>query len=55
MGSSPIGIMALVGNSWAFFLSGGELSLVGSYPRWGVKAEPAEHTLMGCKLQVEMK
>ena len=28
-----LGIVVLVGNGWALFLSGGELSLVGSCPR----------------------
>ena len=34
MGNSPIGIVVLVGNGWALFLSGGELS------SWGVVQEP---------------
>ena len=31
-----LGIVALVGNSWALFLSGGELSPVRSCPRTGI-------------------
>ena len=34
MGNSPIGIVVLVGNGWALFSSGGELS------SWGVVLEP---------------
>ena len=37
--SSIIGIVVLMGNSWALFLSGGELS------RWGVVLEPLERAL----------
>ena len=50
-----LGIVVPLGNGWALFLSGGELSLVGSCPRtlesfevgvgWGNKHLPCYHRL----------
>ena len=37
MENTPIGIVVPVRNGWALFLSGGELSLVGSCPRTRIR------------------
>ena len=51
-GNSPIGIVVPVGNGWALFLSGGELSLVGSCPARSCTCPCTPYSYIVCKSMV---